>query len=361
MSEVRVGVIGAGWWGCEAHLPALCDHPQAVIAAVQSQGLENTRQIAHDFGAAHACETIDELLAIDDLDAAIVSSTPNMHYGNAKAALERGLHVLIEKPMTFTAAEAQELVDLAKSKDLHFLISCPWHYTAHAIEARRLIQSGSIGDVKMISILMTSFTEPLYRAKSWQEVFGQRPTPQNTSDPYRRPCRSSYSDPAVAGGGQIYCQVSHAAAYLGFLTESDPVEVYARFDNAGATVDIYNTLNIKLANGALVSLASTGATMLTERHYDVRVYGTEGMILLDLWKGKMAHHDRHGNINNLPDIPEAQTYPMFEPARNLVDVITGEAANGSPATLGLYAMQIIEASCRSAASNRNVQLDNDSS
>ena len=356
--KVQVAVIGAGWWGCEAHLPSLRDHPRAEIAAVQSRTREKAEKIAASFDAKHACETVDEVLAIESLDAAIISSTPNVHCEQARAALERGLHVLIEKPMTLTLAEAREIVGLARAKGLHFVISCPWHYTPHAAEARRLIGSGAIGDIKMISVLMTNFCEGLYRAKSWKEIFGDSPTLQNTPDPYRQPGRQSYSDPVVAGGGQIYCQVAHAAAYVGLLSGSDPVEVFARFENAGAPVDMYDALNIKLANGAIVSLASTGSTMDTERNYEVRVYGTEGMILLELWKGTMAHHDRLGNVNEAPVLDAAEIYPMFGPAKNLVDVITGDAENLSPADLGLYSMKIIEAACRSASTSENVLIEN---
>jgi predicted dehydrogenase len=354
--KVRVAVIGAGWWGCEAHLPALRDHPKAEIVAVQSRKRAKAEQIAADFGVPHACETVEELLGIDGLDAVIVSSTPNAHHDQAKAALERGLHVLLEKPMTLTLAEAEELVDLARLKNLHFLISCPWHYTPHAAEARRILGGGLIGDIKMVSILMTNFCEGLYQSRSWEEIFGDSPTLQNTPDPYRKPGQTSYSDASVAGGGQIFCQVAHAAAYLGLLTASDPVEVFARFENAGAPVDVYDTLNIRLANDAIVSIASTGATMDTERNYEIRVYGTEGMVLLELWKGEMAHHDRQGNINKVPDIDAADIYPMFEPAKNLVDVIAGDAENLSPADLGLYSMKIIEAACRSASTKENVLI-----
>ena len=144
MKKVRIGVIGAGWWATFAHIPAVCSHPDAQLVAVQSRERVKAEKIAHDFGAKHACTTVEELLALPELDAVIVASTPNVHYAQAKAALESGRHVLIEKPMTFTAAEARELVELAAQKNLQLVISCPWHFTRHGIEARRLIQSGAL-------------------------------------------------------------------------------------------------------------------------------------------------------------------------------------------------------------------------
>ena len=118
MKKVRIGIIGAGWWATSAHIPAIKSHPDAELVAVQSREKAKAEKIARDFGAKHACTSLEEILALKDLDAVIVSSTPNVHYAQAKAALERGLHVLIEKPMTFTADEARELVELAAQKKL---------------------------------------------------------------------------------------------------------------------------------------------------------------------------------------------------------------------------------------------------
>jgi predicted dehydrogenase len=160
----------------------------------------------------------------------------------------------------------------------------------------------------------------------------------------------------VAGGGQIYCQISHVAAHLSFLTEREVVNVFAQIDNDNTAVDVYDTLNLKLDDGALVSLASTGATPDSERNYEVRVYGTKGLLLMELWKGKMECHLFDGEVTHYPDLPEADIYPLFAPTENFVDVILGRAANGSPARVGLFAMRVIEAGCESARTNSSIAL-----
>lgn len=352
---VNCGILGAGWWATTAHLPALNAHQNARVVALQKRDRERARKVADDFGIEHAVTSVDEMLEIEGLDAVVVSSTPNMHYIEAKNCLQRGLHVLVEKPMTLTSAEAEELVSLAKERDLRFLISCPWHYTEHSQVARNRIQSGELGEVKMISMLFTNFSGPLYRGKIWKEIF-EEGGDEKYSEPYLTPGIQSYSDPEISGGGQIYCQVSHAAAFLGFLTASDPVEVFARFDNAEADVDVYDTLCLKLENGCLVTLASTGDTMLSKRHFEIRVYGTEGMLIQELWEGNMEIHPKKGEVEDFPQLDAELSYPLHEPARNLVDSILGQDANNSPAELGLYAMKIIEASCESAGSGENVSL-----
>ena len=354
MDKVRCGVIGTGWWGTTAHIPALKRHPGAEIVAVHSRHPELAKKIAGDFSIPRGFSTVEELLSVEELDAVVICSTANVHHEQAKAALERGLHALIEKPMTMTVREAMDLVELADEEKLHFLISCPWHYTSHGAEARRLIQSGEIGQLKMISTMMTNFSLGFYQGKSHKEIFSDSPNLQNTAEVYLEPERTTGSDPSVAGGGHSYCQVSHVAAYIGFLTGVEPVEVFARFDNAGLPIDVYDTLNILLEDGTQVTVATHGAPMMSERNYEVRIFGTEGMVFMELWKGKMEYHDANGNVRRYPDIPEEDIYPMYAPTENLVDVVLGRAPNRSPASLGTYAMKIIEASCESARTKQNV-------
>jgi len=347
MKKIRVGVIGAGWWATAAHIPAIKSHPAAELVAVQSRERTKAEKIARDFGAKHACTTVEELLALPELDAVIVSSTPNVHYAQTKAALERGLHVLLEKPMTFTAAEAHELVKLAARKKLQLLISCPWHFTAHGVEARRLIQSGALGEIKMISVLMTNPLDKLLKGINTSPTHGMDKV-------YVEPRHGSYNNPAIAGGGQIYCQVSHAAAYLTFLTGLQPAEVFAHFENAGSVNDIYDALTVKMENGALVTIASTGATPLCERNYEIRVFGSKAILQLELWRGTMTLIDFADKRTDFPPLAANDIYPSQAPALNLIDAVLDPVKNGSPGTLGLASMEVIEAACQSASSGRNI-------
>lgn len=345
MKKVRIGIIGAGWWATSAHIPAVKSHRGAELLAVQSREKANCEKIARDFGAKHAFVDFRELLAVEELDAVIVASTPNVHFLHARAALERGLHILIEKPMTFTVDEARQLVETAAQKKLQLLVSCPWHYTSHGKEARRLIRSGVLGQIKMISVLMTNPIDKLLRGINTSPTHG-------IENVYIEPCEGSYSDPDVAGGGQIYCQVSHVAAYLTFLTGLRPAAVYSRFDFDGSPNDIYNAMTVTLENGALASIASTAATPLCERNYEVRIFGSKAILQLELWRGTMRLIDFSDHRTEFPALAPREIYPEQSPALNFIDTILGKATNGSPGELGLASMEIIEAACESARTNR---------
>jgi predicted dehydrogenase len=343
--KLKCGVIGAGWWATFAHIPALLGHPNAELIAIQNNSREEAQKIAHDFMIPVACTEVEELLAIDGISAVVVSSSPNLHYKDAAAALARGKHVLVEKPMTLTVAEAMDLTRIAEEHGTQFLISCPWHYTTHASEAQRLVRDGYLGEIRMISILMTNPISDLLRGEGTQPTHGT---------PYMHPREGTYSDPKLAGGGQIYAQVCHAAAYLTFLTGARPTEVFARFHNDGAVLDIYDALNLRMDDGSIVTLASTGATSRERRDFEVRVFGTKGMLFLDLWRGKMEFIPMVGDPRTYPDLHGDEVYPHEAPAHNLIDSILEPLRNRSPATFGVAAMEVIEAACLSARTGENI-------
>jgi predicted dehydrogenase len=315
--------------------------------AIQKRDLAQAKVVADDFGVARACSSVDELLAIPGMQAVVVSSSPNLHYEQAYAALDRGLHTLIEKPMTFTAAEAGKLIALAESRGVQFLVSCPWHYTDHGQQARRMIHAGELGEIRMISILMTNPIAGLLRGSSMEPTYG-------TS--HLRPISSTYSDPNVSGGGHIYCQVSHLAAYLTFLSGALPMSVFARFHNDGEVLDIYDVLNLKMSDGSIASIVTTSATPEHRRDFEVRVFGTRGVLFLDLWRGLMEFVSMIGERHAYAPLAAEQVYPHGAPATNLIDSALNPACNRSPATLGFAAMEVIEAACRSIASGRDIQV-----
>lgn len=339
-------MLGAGWWATYAHIPALLSHPRAELVAIQGCDRKGALKIAADFGVPYAPASTNEMLAIDGLEAVVVSSSPHLHYEQASAALEMGKHVLVEKPMTFTAGQARQLVDLAERRNLQLLISCPWHYTSHASIAQRLIRDGKLGALRMINILMTNPVSRLIR--------GEGTIPTYNDGAYVQPRLDTYSDPAIAGGGQIYAQVSHVAAYLAFLTGGGASEVFARFHNDGVCLDIYDSLNLRLKDGTLVSISSTCASSLNLRTYEIRIFGTGGILYMDLWRGTMEFTSMAGNVVEYPPLGPNEIYPHEAPAINLIDSIFDPSCNQSAASLGVASMEVIEAACISAKNGQNV-------
>ena len=95
-------------------------------------------------------------------------------------------------------------------------------------------------------------------------------------------------------------------------------EVFAHFHHDGAALDIYDAINLRMEDGAIVTIASTGATSRTLRTYEVRIFGTEGMLYMELWRGAMEHIRMSGERRQFPDLAADEIYPHQAPARNLI-------------------------------------------
>ena len=109
---IRIGVVGAGALGYH-HVRLLRQQPGATLVGFHDANREQSSRVANELGA-RPFDSLDALL--DAVDAAVIVVPTPAHYKVAKAALERGIHLLIEKPISATLAEADELVDLARGK-----------------------------------------------------------------------------------------------------------------------------------------------------------------------------------------------------------------------------------------------------
>jgi predicted dehydrogenase len=338
----RIGVVGCGWWATRAHLPALLANPDAVIAAVADPDEGKRRAAAERFGVEHAYASAREMLAARPLDGVIVATPHREHYPTARAALEHGAHVLVEKPMTIRPEDARALVELALEHDLELLVGYPWHWNAHMLELRAQIAAGAIGTIEHVSCLFASTARDLYRGRveALREVLGY---------PMAAPAETTYSDPATAGGGQGQTQLTHSAALLCWLTGLRPRVVTAMTGNFDLAVDLVDTLAVRFDGGALGSLSSTGSLSPgCEDILEYRIFGSEGHILVDPGLS-IATISRLGQPPvTLPPLPPETRYLEDAPAANLVELCMGRGVNGSPGELGAQVVELIDAMYRSS-------------
>ena len=144
---IRIGLAGAGWVATNRHLPVLKRDRRVEIAAVADPRPDRAADAARRFGIARHFDRFEDLLA-EALDAVIVCTPPDEHARVVEGALSAGCHVLVEKPMTMSAAEGQQLETLAVDRNL---VLCPAHnflFARSAKRARDLIATGGAGEVR---------------------------------------------------------------------------------------------------------------------------------------------------------------------------------------------------------------------
>lgn len=143
---IEVAVIGTGWCG---GIRAVAAAGSAMVSKLHLAEVDRTRldEVAALTGAERATTDWEEIVSDPAVDAVMISTTPeNLHYPMARAALEAGKHVLLEKPMALTLEEADELVELAEGKGLKFTVGYSQRFNSKQAMVKRSLQDGTLGE-----------------------------------------------------------------------------------------------------------------------------------------------------------------------------------------------------------------------
>jgi predicted dehydrogenase len=348
--SARVAIVGCGWWATQAHLPALARNADAQVVALVDPDAERRERAARAFGQPPGFASVEELLEEADVDAAIVAVPHAMHHGAAGPMLDRGIHVLVEKPLAIAPGDARDLARRAQAAGAELIVGYPWHFSRQALAVRSLLQDGRIGEIEHVACLFASVVRELYRGnpEPYREVLGYS---------LHAPGERTYADPAIAGGGQGQTQVTHAAALLLWVTGLAVESLAACTARFELEVDLADAVALRFRGGAVGTLASTGSVVpAQEELLEYRLFGRQGDVLWDVTQGRAHVRGADGAVDELIEHDPAQRYPEWAPSANLVDVALGRAPNGSPAALGVAAVELVDAMYRSATSGCAVAL-----
>jgi len=142
---VSVGIVGTSWWADAMHLPALDSHPDARTVAICGRNRDNAQKMADAWNIPQIYTDYNEMIDNAGLDAIVISTPNNSHYPITMRALENGIHVLCEKPIAMTYAQAQEMADLAEEKGVKHLVPFTYRFMPTARYLKELIDDGYIG------------------------------------------------------------------------------------------------------------------------------------------------------------------------------------------------------------------------
>jgi len=146
MGHVNIGVIGVGYWGPNL-VRNFNNTPGARVAAVCDIDPNKLRSIHVNYPSIKLFENFSELLQCTDIDAVAIATPVHTHYALTKQALNANKHVLIEKPITSSSNEAQELVELSIKKNLVLLVDHTFVYMGAVRKLHTLVRSGELGDI----------------------------------------------------------------------------------------------------------------------------------------------------------------------------------------------------------------------
>src|ERR1700744_175027 len=109
MRSLRIGILGAGHWAVENHIPVLQSFPAVQIAGICRLGKREIEHICDRFGIPVGTENYHEILELPQLDGVVVSSSHDLHFEQAMAALEKNISVVCEKTMALLNTDARML------------------------------------------------------------------------------------------------------------------------------------------------------------------------------------------------------------------------------------------------------------
>ena len=346
MSKLRLGVIGAGSWALASHLPNFAARAADVeFVAVARKGEDALARIRDQYGFQVASEDYRDVLDAG-VDICLVSSPTGFHHEHARAAMEAGAHVLVEKPFTIDPADAWDLAATADRLGRHLVVAFGWNYRPMVREMKRLMDEHGIGEIEQCTVHMASVTREL--------LANTGSYPQ--SDPDTVPEQATWTDPALSGGGYGQAQLSHALGLSLWLTGLRATDAFALMSaRLGAPVELHDALAVRFEGGSIGTVAG-GSTHLgagdNKHQLEVRAIGADGQVQVDVER-EIAWLWRPDGEYRPELAADAGAYDCDGPPATLVDLALGrDVQNHSPAELAARTVELLDAAYRSARTGR---------
>lgn len=148
--DVRVAVVGAGGAAQVVHLPILKRLPDLEVTALLDTQIEKARTIAERFGVPHVARELGDLPPEVHVDAAVVCTPNDTHVAVVRDALERGAHVLCERPLAPGSEEAAQLIHVAEKANRQLMVAMNQRFRFDVRAIQQFMASGELGDVLFV-------------------------------------------------------------------------------------------------------------------------------------------------------------------------------------------------------------------
>lgn len=337
--KIRFGVIGAGSFTSRRHIPTIVDSPDAELVALCRRNEEMLHKMAEHFNCLNTFTDYKDMLDSIEMDAVLVTTPHGLHYEHAKAALEKGLHVMIEKPMAIKADEARELAKIAENKGLKIVVALNPPFWSHTTYLRKIIASDVLGEIERVDINWVGNAE---------HVFGLARMPE--SMPGVVPPTLFRADPKLGGGGHFVDSGSHLVSELLWTTGLRAVEVCALMDDS--IFDMRANVNLIMENGAVCTISNIGNSKINRRIHNA-YFGSKATLFVDAmpFKLTLCKPDEDPVIVPQEDMPDAP-----QPVDNLINAILGNSDPLCSGDDGAKVVEVIEAAYISAKTGKKVTL-----
>ncbi len=344
---LRIGIIGAGWWAANTHVPALLALKNVELVAACRRQPDRLADFAVKTGIAATFTDHEQMLDSCALDAVIVCSPHALHYTHVKAALLRGLHVLTDKPLAIHSSEAQDLVDIATQRDLKLAVFFGHAYDSIYRFAAQQMKSGALGRLAHIECSAFANADAL-------GFYGNSEFQANSDEFPVLPTRFR-ADAALGGGGYLQDVGSHCFSALLIGTGLVVTEVSAVMDSS--ELDLRANVSLRFSNGAMGHVLAIGDLRPpSQRYFGVGHFSATGDSA-GLWKtngdGRLW---RQVWGESAEVVDDSALPPHTNPDENFIAALRGEQPLIAPASEAIACVRAIEVAYHSARTGRIVRL-----
>ncbi len=330
---IKVGFIGTGGIS-RGHLTRMNENPSAQVVALcdvdtetmkeRSKLLDGSVEFYNDYGS---------MLEEEDLDAAVICTPHTLHFQQIMDCLDRGIHVLTEKPMVCTVERAEKVIAKAEETGKVLMVRYQRHYNPAFRWAHDYIRDGKFGKMFFISANL---------GQNWARV---------THKTWR-------GRKELSGGGMLMDSGSHIVDVVCWLAQVDPVEVQAMISNEFARdeeVDILSSLSIRFANGAIASIAVDGNSPKWHESMTISGSVSGGEAMIEFGRASSPEPvltTAGGEAQKVEKLPEPHSADD-----NFIAVIQGKEVPLSTAHDALKVIKVTEAAYLSDKEGRTVKMN----
>lgn len=266
---MKIGIVGASF-ARAAYLPALRHVEGAEVVAVASGRLESAKSAADEFGVPSAYDSWEQMLDDYDLDLVLIATPTDLHAPITLAALDKGAHVLCEKPTAMDADEAIAMLDKAEALGRVHMIDHELRFNPNRARVAEMIANGDLGEIRHVNIANIG--------SSW-------------ANPAGRP-KGDWWSLAEHGGGRLGANGSHQVDMLRWwlgpvasVVGQALTVVPDRLDKTSgeawtATADDLAYFTLQMQSGALAQVFMSGVAVNNIGNL-TQVFGSKGSIILD--------------------------------------------------------------------------------
>ena len=346
MEKLRVGVIGLGMG--RHHVEGFRKHPDVEVVAVADLDENRLNDVGDQFGVRGRYRAGEEMLASERLDVVSIATPNKFHKQLTIQALEAGCHVLCEKPMAMSAAEAREMLAAADRLGKRLMINFSYRFTEQSMALKQQVDAGVLGDVY--------FGRTVWHRRRWMGSVGRW-----------------FGNMELAGGGPLIdLGVHRLDLALWLMGYPKPVWVlgsayrthgaaYAAEQGQVFDVEDLAAGMIRFENGATLEVEASWNGDIKERELmETRLWGTKGGLvqrnLDEAYKFEAEIYvERNGSHFDM------QLHPLGEKVESAMYHLAESIINDTPHTAtgeeGLFVMQILDAIYASAREGRPIAIE----